>query len=68
MKLTRTNDPQYARDARGAVLNIDNKAFEQYKKQRDESLVIKQVVQDVSDLKKDIALIKELLGTLVANG
>lgn len=63
-----TDDPQFVRDRHdGAILNIDNKALDQYKRIRAESLAIKQVVQEVADLRHDLNEIKELLRKLASN-
>lgn len=68
-ELVATEDPQWKRAGRhGAVLNTDQKALEQYKRQRGESLAVKQLIADVEALKRDQATILELLRKLVTNG
>lgn len=67
--LIRTDDPQFSRDGPyGAVLNTDKVALELYMKERSQSLLVNQVVQDVATLKNDINWIKEALGKLITNG
>lgn len=64
-----TDDPKYHRDGPyGPVLNTDAEGLQQYKKQRSESMALKQAVQDVASLKQDMSEIKELLRKLVSNG
>lgn len=64
-----TDDPKYHRDGPyGPVLNTDTEGLQQYKKQRAESIALKQTVADVATLKQDILEIKELLRKLVSNG
>lgn len=68
-QLYRTEDPQFVRVGRdGAILNTDTKALNQYMQRRAELLDLKQVTQELSELRTEFSMIKELLEKLVAHG
>jgi len=65
MSLTRfvkTDNPSYVRDLTStAVINTDSESFETYKQAREEKLKIKQLSNDVQNMKDELGEIKQLL-------
>lgn len=65
MSLTRfvkTDNPSYVRDLTStAVINTDSESFETYKQAREEKLKIRQLSNDVQNMKDELGEIKQLL-------
>lgn len=60
------DNEELVRDASSsAILNTDNQALAHYKARKQKEAMIDKLVQDNTDLKKEISEIKELLGKIL---
>lgn len=63
-----TKDPDYSRDiSNGALLNRNSKARQEYLARRQQIKKMKELENDVAEVKEDIRAIHDLLQQLVGN-
>lgn len=64
--LIKTNDANYVKDTdSNAVINTNVLAYKMYKQNRNQSLTLNQVTDDLNSLKKELDETKKLLGQLL---
>lgn len=62
----KTDDPSFVRDKRSrAILNIDKASYTQFRAERERSLQLKKLTEEVDTLRSDVQQIKQLLKRLI---